>query len=158
MVEMPFADDLRAFLKSLDAAQADFILVGGYAVAFHGFPRNTGDLDIWIRASADNASRVERAIREFGFPVDALRELPEDFGVGLVGHRLGEQTEGPDRGTQFVAHVRDEVPPHVVDAPRFGDVAHPHHRADRARRVTEDRKSTRLNSSHSSVSRMPSSA
>jgi hypothetical protein len=71
MVEMPFADDLRAFLKSLDAAQAEFIVVGGYAVAFHGFPRNTGDLDIWIRASADNASRVERAVREFGFPVDA---------------------------------------------------------------------------------------
>ena len=57
MVEMPFADDLRAFLKSLDAAQAEFIVVGGYAVAFHGFPRNTGDLGIWIRASADNASR-----------------------------------------------------------------------------------------------------
>jgi predicted nucleotidyltransferase len=71
MVEMPFADDLRAFLKSLDAAQAEFIVVGGYAVAFHGFPRNTGDLNIWIRASADNASRVERAVREFGFPVDA---------------------------------------------------------------------------------------
>jgi predicted nucleotidyltransferase len=71
MVEMPFADDLRAFLKSLDAAQAEFIVVGGYAVAFHGFPRNTGDLDIWIRASVDNAPRVERAVRDFGFPIDA---------------------------------------------------------------------------------------
>ena len=71
MVEMPFADDLRAFLKSLDAAHAEFIVVGGYAVAFHGFPRNTGDLDIWIRATADNASRVERAVRDFGFPIDA---------------------------------------------------------------------------------------
>lgn len=70
MVEMPFADDLRAFLKSLDAAQAEFIVVGGYAVAFHGFPRNTGDLDVWIRATADNAPRVERAVREFGFPID----------------------------------------------------------------------------------------
>jgi len=71
MVEMPFADDLRAFLKSLDAAQAEFLVAGGYAVAFHGFPRNTGDLDIWIRATVDNAPRVERAVRDFGFPIDA---------------------------------------------------------------------------------------
>ena len=70
MVEMPFADDLRAFLKSLAAAKAEFIVVGGYAVAFHGFPRNTDDLDIWVRATADNAPRVEQAIRDFGFPVD----------------------------------------------------------------------------------------
>ncbi|MFM7808176.1 MAG: hypothetical protein ACKPEA_09660 [Planctomycetota bacterium] len=46
-------------------------MVGGYAVSFHGFPRNTGDLDIWIRATVDNAPRVERAVRDFGFPIDA---------------------------------------------------------------------------------------
>jgi hypothetical protein len=71
MVEMPFADELRAFLKSLDAAQADLIVVSGYAVAFHGFASNTGDLELWIQATSDNARRVEQAVREFGFPVDA---------------------------------------------------------------------------------------
>lgn len=88
MVEMPFAEDLRAFLKSLAAAKAEFIVVGGYAVAFHGFPRNTGDLDIWVRATADNASRVEQAIREFGFPVDesARAALLRPDSILRMGH------------------------------------------------------------------------
>ena len=88
MVEMPFADDLRAFLKSLAAAKAEFIVVGGYAVAFHGFPRNTGDLDIWVRATADNAHRVEQAIRDFGFPVDdaARAALLQPDSILRMGH------------------------------------------------------------------------
>ena len=51
MVDMPFADELRAFLKSLDAAQAEFIVVGGYAVAFHGFPRTAEPMVCRVRAA-----------------------------------------------------------------------------------------------------------
>ncbi|MEM1096711.1 MAG: hypothetical protein AAGJ10_19095 [Bacteroidota bacterium] len=50
-----------------------YLIVGGYAVAYHGYPRTTGDIDIWIERSRDNAQRVHRALRDFGFNVPALR-------------------------------------------------------------------------------------
>lgn len=54
-----------------------YLVVGGYAVAFHGHPRYTKDLDIWIQVSPENASRMLRAIRQFGFESLELKE--EDF-------------------------------------------------------------------------------
>ena len=58
---MRFADDLRAFLRSLASHGVEHLLVGGYAVAVHGFPRNTGDMDIWVKPTPANAERVVRA-------------------------------------------------------------------------------------------------
>jgi len=50
------------------------LLVGGYAVAIHGYPRYTGDIDFWIRMSPPNAARVVLALREFGFDLPELKE------------------------------------------------------------------------------------
>ncbi len=59
-------------LSELSAQQAEFLLVGAYALAGHGLPRATGDIDIWIRPTRDNAVRVWRALTTFGAPLETL--------------------------------------------------------------------------------------
>jgi len=66
--------DFKEFLKLLNENNVRYLLVGGYAVAFHGYPRTTGDMDIWIAFDPTNASKVTKALREFGFSETALRE------------------------------------------------------------------------------------
>jgi protein gp37 len=61
----------------LIAHGVEFLLVGAYALAFHGAPRFTGDLDVFVRPTLENASRVLAAVRAFGFPVAELR--PDDL-------------------------------------------------------------------------------
>jgi predicted nucleotidyltransferase len=65
--ELPSSDDLREFLKSLTAREVSFLVLGGYAVALHGYPRATADFDPWVDSSAINADRVLAALRDFGF-------------------------------------------------------------------------------------------
>ena len=65
-------DDFKEFLRSLNAHGVDYLVVGGYAVGLHGYPRATIDLDVWIRAAPDNAARVVAAVRAFGFDVATL--------------------------------------------------------------------------------------
>lgn len=71
---MPLHPDFRDMLSALFAENAEFLLVGAFAVAAHGYPRATGDLDILVRPTPENAPRVLRALRRFGAP---LRELSE---------------------------------------------------------------------------------
>jgi predicted nucleotidyltransferase len=59
--------DLREFVESLNDHGVEFLIVGGYAVAFHGYPRFTGDIDLFIRPSNDNARRVINVLDAFGF-------------------------------------------------------------------------------------------
>jgi hypothetical protein len=59
--------DFREFIALLNAHHVEYLVVGGYAVAFHGHPRFTGDLDLWIRASSENAVRVIAVLHDFGF-------------------------------------------------------------------------------------------
>jgi hypothetical protein len=61
-------DDYREMLCALRDADVDFILVGAYALAAHGFPRATLDIDLWVRPSPDNAQRICRALTAFGAP------------------------------------------------------------------------------------------
>ena len=65
-------DDFKEFLRLLNANRVDYLLVGGYAVGLHGYPRATVDLDVWVRAAPDNAERIVQALRAFGFDFPAL--------------------------------------------------------------------------------------
>lgn len=65
--------DFAEFLKSLNDHGVDYLLVGGYAVGLHGYPRATVDLDVWVSSSAANAERVAAAVRAFGFDLPELR-------------------------------------------------------------------------------------
>jgi hypothetical protein len=64
--------DFKEFLSVLNAHRVDYLLVGGYAVGLHGYPRATVDLDVWVRATPDNARRVLAAVQAFGFDTPAL--------------------------------------------------------------------------------------
>ena len=59
-------------LRALSDAKIDFLLVGAYAVAAHGHPRATGDLDLWVRPDSETASNVYRVLAEFGAPLHDL--------------------------------------------------------------------------------------
>jgi hypothetical protein len=65
-------DDFKEFLKLLNAHHVEYLLVGGYAVGLHGYPRATVDLDVWVRATPANAVRTVQALRAFGFDLPAL--------------------------------------------------------------------------------------
>lgn len=58
--------DFKEMLSCLKDEEVDFLIVGAYALAAHGFPRATGDLDIWVRNSFENAEKVMRAVVKFG--------------------------------------------------------------------------------------------
>lgn len=62
-----FSQDFHQFVESLTVAKAEYLIVGGYAVGFYGHPRYTGDMDIWINQTSENAKKVIRAIDLFGF-------------------------------------------------------------------------------------------
>lgn len=85
--------DFKEFVERFTANEVRFLIVGGYAVAAHGLPRYTGDFDAWIWVSPDNATRVLRALNEFGFGSLGLTEA--DFNqenqvvqLGFPPHRI----------------------------------------------------------------------
>ncbi|MFO0059890.1 MAG: hypothetical protein ACK57O_03325, partial [Planctomyces sp.] len=71
---MSLPPDFSEFLKLLNCHHVDYLLVGGFAVGFHGYPRATSDMDIWVSQSPENAGRVVAAIRAFGFNTPNLTE------------------------------------------------------------------------------------
>lgn len=74
---MTLEKDFEDFVALLNQYHVDYMVVGGYALAFHGKPRHTGDLDIWIDLSTDNAERMLLVIAEFG--MSSLGIEKEDF-------------------------------------------------------------------------------
>src|SRR5437764_1559601 len=66
--------DFKEILSEFIAANVEFLVVGAYALAAHGLPRATGDIDIWVRPGAENAQKVLRALSAFGAPVSDLTE------------------------------------------------------------------------------------
>jgi hypothetical protein len=85
--------DFADMLSALSAAGVEFLIVGAHALAAHGVPRATGDLDIWIRPSPDNAARTLRALAAFGAPlsdlsVDDLTRPDTVFQMGVPPSRI----------------------------------------------------------------------
>lgn len=64
--------DLKDFLRLLNSNGVEYLLVGGYAVGYYGYPRATGDMDIWIAKSAVNADKVTAALKAFGFSASSI--------------------------------------------------------------------------------------
>jgi len=72
MIRLP--KDFKELLQLLNSKRVEYLVVGGYAVALYGYPRATGDMDIWIAMSEDNAHKTVEALREFGFSTPELKE------------------------------------------------------------------------------------
>ena len=64
--------DFEDFIRALMAADARFVVVGAHALAVHGVPRSTGDIDVWVERSQENADRIWTALADFGAPVESL--------------------------------------------------------------------------------------
>ena len=86
--------DFQEFLRSFAVHDVRFLVVGGYALAAHGHPRYTKDLDVWVWAEPTNAQRIVRALDEFGFSGLGLTE--EDFSSPDVIVQLGREPQRID--------------------------------------------------------------
>ena len=62
-----FPPDFKEFLQLLNSHNVEYLLVGGYAVGYYGYPRATADMDIWINTAPENVERIIRVLDEFGF-------------------------------------------------------------------------------------------
>jgi hypothetical protein len=71
-MEAELPRDFKEFLSLLRSHGVEYLLIGGYAVIYHGFPRATGDMDIWIAMDPENAQRMVDTVREFGFDTPDL--------------------------------------------------------------------------------------
>jgi len=86
-------EDYRDMLHALSDEKVKFLLVGAYALAAHGYPRATMDIDIWVMPSPQNADAVLRALRRFGAPLHSLtkEDLQRDgtsFQIGVAPRRI----------------------------------------------------------------------
>lgn len=86
MMKLP--QDFKEFLSLLNAHKVNYLLIGGYAVGLHGFPRATGDMDIWVDSEESNAKRVLCAIGAFGFdqsqiPIENLTKSDQIVRMGV---------------------------------------------------------------------------
>ena len=130
--------DFQDLLALLEQYAVRFVVVGGYAVAAHGHPRYTKDLDIWVEASAENAAKIVAALDEFGFA--SLGLTPADFSEPDVVVQLGREPGRIDLLTGVSGLVFAAVYPHRVMA-RFGSSIVPI--LDRASLITNKRASGR---------------
>src|ERR1700710_1004504 len=115
MATIRLPPDFREFLQLLNAHQIEYLLVGGYAVGYHGYPRATVDMDIWIGKGPSTATKMVAVLQEFGFDVPNLSAdlfLREDqiVRMGVPPIRLEIFTSIP--GVRF----EEGYPARVVDA------------------------------------------
>jgi hypothetical protein len=85
--------DFEDFLRLLEVHRVDYMIVGGYAVAYHGFPRFTKDIDIFFSDAGDNLGRLQAALVDFGFqqatvPIETLSKPDAVLAVGIEPVRI----------------------------------------------------------------------
>ncbi len=84
---MDLNPDFRDMLLALNDADVDYMVVGAYAVAAHGYPRATGDIDIWVRTDSETAPKIMKALIAFGAPMQEISE--SDFTSPSVVFQIG---------------------------------------------------------------------
>jgi hypothetical protein len=114
--------DFVGLLRALSAAEARYLIVGAYAVTFHSRPRATGDLDIWVDATPTNASRVMRALLEFGAPLMDLTD--SDLATPGIVYQIGVPPRRIDLLTSITGVTFDEAWPSRVSG-AFGEIEVP---------------------------------
>ena len=124
-------EDYRDMLLALSAEKVRFILVGAYALAAHGYPRATMDIDIWVMPSPQNADAVLLALRRFGAPLHNLtkEDLQKDgtiFQIGVAPRRIDIITTAS--GLQFDETYQRSISVNIegieVHIPSIDDLIH----------------------------------
>jgi hypothetical protein len=116
---MEIQPDFRDLLACFNKHEVEYLVVGGYALALHGAPRLTGDLDLYVRPSPENALRTLAALKEFGF--GSLDISADDFTAPDRVIQLGYPPVRVDLVTSISGVSWEEA---VLDGPtaQFGDV------------------------------------
>jgi predicted nucleotidyltransferase len=117
--------DFKEFIQSLNDNHVRYLVIGGYAIALHGYPRYTKDIDIWIDMSPDNAANMVRALKQFGFGSLGLKAadflVPDQIiQLGYPPNRIDLMTTPPgvDFETCYASRVRvviDDVTVNFID-------------------------------------------
>lgn len=136
--------DFVAFLRLLNAHRVEYLLIGGYAVGYHGYPRPTGDLDVWIATHPDNAERVLQVLTAFGFgetgiTADELTTPQKVFRMGLPPVRIELQTtiSGVQFADSYTRAVHDEIEGVPVRIISLGDLRRNKHAAGRTKDLAD---------------------
>jgi hypothetical protein len=120
--------DFCDMLFALCEEEAEFLLVGAYALAVHGYPRATGALDIWVRSTADNAARVWNALKRFRAPFFDL--TPEDLQTPDIVFQIGNASRRIDILTSISGVEFEEAWPEriatEVEGSCFGVIGRSH--------------------------------
>lgn len=124
MEQMQFPPDFSEFLRLLNTHGVDYLLVGGFAVAIHGYPRATADLDVWVARTSVNAGRLVDSLRAFGFEVQPeierlFIEPDQIIRMGVAPLRIEILTtidgvEFDDCRTRAIVHVLAGSPVAVI--------------------------------------------
>lgn len=121
--------DFKEFLKLLNAHQIEYLLIGGYAVAYHGYPRATADMDVWIGTDSQNTQKIVIALKEFGFYQPGL--TPELFqkkdqiirmGIPPIRIEIATGISGVDFDECYasrIVDVLDGIEVNVIDLPHL---------------------------------------
>lgn len=115
---MEVQPDFRDLFAALNDARVEYLVVGGYALAAHGHVRATKDLDVWIRATSDNAERLMQALDAFGAPTS--RVTAADFASPGTVYQIGVAPVRVDILTTIDGVTFDEAWPDRVSS-RYGD-------------------------------------
>lgn len=122
-------EDYKDMLQALVDEKVNFLLVGAYALAAHGYPRATMDIDIWVMPSPDNAEGVLRALRRFGAPLHNVSRSDFEkegtvFQIGVAPRRIDIITAAS--GLQFDSTFRNssivDIEGIPVRIPSVGDL------------------------------------
>ncbi len=125
MATIHLPPDFKEFLRLLNAHEVEYLLIGGYAVNYHGYPRATADMDIWVAVHPANADRIVSALKEFGFDLADLS--PELFlhpwqiirlGTPPVMIEIATTISGVDFPECYAGRVEDTldgVPVNLID-------------------------------------------
>lgn len=88
-----FPPDFKEFVELLNENGVKYLITGGYAVAYYGHPRYTGDIDFWVESSPENATKLVQVLKDFG--MESLNLTPDDFTkpdsiiqIGYPPHRI----------------------------------------------------------------------
>ncbi len=123
MIQLP--PDFKEFLKLLNSHRVEYLLIGGYAVGYHGYPRATGDMDLWVAIRQNNAEKLVVVLKEFGLTSPQLSAnifLQEDqiirMGVPPMRIELLTTISGVDFDSCYserIVDVIDNVEVHIIN-------------------------------------------
>ena len=128
-MELNLPLDFKEFLKLLNEKSVRYLLIGGYAVGYHGYPRATGDMDVWIAIHPDNAQKMVAVLKDFGFDHPEL--TPELFlqenkiiRMGYPPMRLEVSTgisgvEFDECYASRIVDMLDEIEVSIIDLPHL---------------------------------------